>query len=494
MARFAVLGLSAVLAGCAVGPDYARPLIAVPGVWNGANAETPGQPVSLAPWWKSLRDPTLNALIDEAVAGNLDVARAKARVREARATYQQAVAPLFPSADGSGSATRSKSAGRDGGSGTGGSSGAISNTFRAGLDASWEVDLFGANRRGVEAARYGLDAAGEDLRATLVTLLGDVATNYVEARGYQARIALARRTAASQRSTEALTRRKFDAGTASGMDTANASGQASSTEAAIPALESSYAQSVHRLSVLTGQPPATLMGRMRRTAPIPTPRLPLPVGIPADILTSRPDVRLAERQLAQATARIGEAEAQRYPKISLTGNITTSAAQLGDLARNSSMSWAFGPTLSIPVFNAGQLQAAVEAAQARRDEQFLAYRASVLTALEDVENALVSLSKNRERSRKLASAAASYGEATRLSRALYENGASSFLDVLNAERSLYSSEDALLQSRIAITLDYIALNKALGGGWTGTADSSQPVIIDKMGPRLARLTPVDAAP
>lgn len=473
--------LSAVLlAGCVVGPDYQMPILPMPANWSSQKPAKPAQPAQLSRWWQRLRDPMLNTLVDEAVAGNLDVATAKAKIREARASYRQSVGTLLPSVDGSGSVTRNKSAVATSGSSS------IYSEYQAGFDASWELDLFGANHRGVEAARYGLDASQEELRSTLLTLVGDVASYYAQARGYQARIALARRSAASQRQTAELTRTMAQAGTATAADVAKAMGQASSTEAAVPTLEASFAEAVHRLSVLTGRPPAALSERLKRGASIPTPRLPMPTGIPADILLSRPDVRMAERQYAQYTAKIGQAEAARYPSVSLTGDISTAALKLGDLGKNSSIGWSFGPTLSVPVFNAGQLQAAVEVAKAQRDQYFIAYRSSVLTALEDVENALVLLSQERIRIGKLATSAKSYGEAARLEGTLYKAGETSLLDVLDAQRSLYSAEDTLLQSRVLLATNYIALNKALGGGWDGTVDSAKPEIVDvKTGPRLA---------
>ena len=468
------------LAGCVVGPDYQVPILAMPANWSGQKPTKPAQPAQLSRWWQRLRDPGLNTLVEEAVAGNLDVATAKAKIREARASYRQSVGTLLPSVDGSGSATRNKSTVTTSGSST------IYSEYQAGFDASWELDLFGANHRGVEAARYGLDASQEELRSTLLTLVGDVASYYAQARGYQARIALARRSAASQRQTAEFTRTMALAGTATAADVANAMGQASSTEAAVPTLEASYAEAVHRLSVLTGRPPAALSERLKRGAPIPAPRLPIPTGIPADILLSRPDVRMAERQYAQYTAKIGQAEAARYPSVSLTGDISTAALQLGDLGKNSSIGWSFGPTLSVPVFNAGQLRAAVEVAEAQRDQYFIAYRSSVLTALEDVENALVLLSQERIRIGKLDSSAKSYGEAVRLEGTLYKAGETSLLNVLDAQRSLYSAEDSLLQSRVLLATNYIALNKALGGGWDGAVDSAKPEIVDvKTGPRLA---------
>ncbi len=482
------------LGGCAVGPDYRTPLLATPAQWSRAGVATPAPPV-LPRWWTRLRDPTLDRLVVEAVDGNLDVATASARVREARANYRQAVGALLPTIANTESARLAKGTGvgaaTPGRPNLGGPSSVVGSEgttglYQAGFDASWELDLFGANRRAVEAATYGIDASDENLRAVLLTLVGDVASSYVEARGYQARIALARRTALSQDETTTITRNRLAAGTASAVDLATATGQAAATRAVIPALETAYAQTVHRLSVPTGRPPAALSALLARPKPVPTPKLPVPAGIPADVLLTRPDVRLAERRYAQSTARIGQAEAALYPSVSLAGNIATSGTRLGDLGRNSSISWSLGPTLTVPIFNGGKLRAAVEIAQAQRDQQFLAYQASVLTALKDVEDALVALSNERVRGRILATSTTAYRQAASLSQSLYRSGSSSFLDVLTAERSLYSAEDALLQSRVRIVSDYIALNKALGGGWDGEVDALTPEVIDvETGPRPA---------
>lgn len=486
--------LAAFLGGCAVGPDYTAPALQMPAAWgtSKASVQVTGDEASLHPpqlgrWWEKLGDKTLNRLVDQAIAGNLDVATAKARVRQARATRQQAMAALAPTLTGSGSYSRADNGSNISSGGDVTVAGPF-DTFTLGANASWELDLFGENRRAAEAATYGLDASEETLRGTLLTLIGDVTTYYVEARGYQARVELARRTAASQRETAALTRTKLQVGSSSAVDVANAEGQAASTEANIPELESSYQQTVHQIAILLGQPPSALNDVMKRSAPIPTPGRNVPRGVPADVLLSRPDVRLAERQYAQYTAKIGQAEAALYPDVSLVGEISTSAAKVGDLSKSSSIGWSFGPSVSIPIFNAGQLKAGVDFAQAQRDEYFIAYRSAVLTALQDVENASISLQQERLKYRSLASSADSYREAASLSRTLYQSGSSSFLDVLTAERSAYSADDTLLQSRVAIATDYISLNKALGGGWPDAVDDRTPVIVDKdMAPRLVSL-------
>lgn len=448
------------LTGCAVGPDYSFPSLSLPSDWTSTQETRPEQAPDLSAWWKRLGDSDLDALIEAAVRGNLDVASAQAKIREARATYAKAGGALYPSLDGSASGSRSKSAGS-----------AVANSFKAGFDATWELDIFGGNRRAVEAAKYGLDAAEEDLRSTLLTMIGDIASNYVEARGYQARIALARRTADSQRESAVLTQEKFDAGATSAVDVANAVGQANSTEANISTLQTSYAEAVHRLGILTGQAPTALKERLGPVKAIPTPPMPIATGVPADVLRARPDVRMAERQLAQYTAKIGQAEAARYPSINLTGAISTSAERPSDLGQSTTIGWSFGPTLSLPIFNAGQLKAAVDVAQAQRDQYYLSFRSAVLTALEDVENAVVSLSEERKKNERLTLAANAYRDAASLSRDLYDTGNTSFLEVLTAERSLYSAEDSLIVSEVAISTDFIALNKALGGGWDGAVDA-----------------------
>lgn len=455
------------LSGCLVGPDYQKTSVLLPANWSTASKQTPAQPAMLAGWWRQLNDPLLNRLVDDAIAGNTDVATAKARVREARASLWQTQGTLLPALNGSTAAKRNRNNG-----------GPTDSRYNGGLDSSWEIDLFGANRRAVEAARYGLDAAEEDLRATMVTLIGDIATNYVEARGLQAQIALARQTSVSQRRTAKLTQDKFSAGATSGLDVNNADGQAASTEANIPQTEAQLAAAIHRLSVLCGNVPLAVHQAMQKQGPIPAPKWPIPAGIPADILLTRPDIRVAERRYAQSTAKIGQREAERYPSVTLTGNITTAATQIGDLGRSSTIGWSFGPGVNIPVFQGGQRAAAVEVARAQRDQSFSAYRAAILTALEDVENALVALGKDRIRTNKLRESADAYAKSLELSRGLYETGNTSFLELLTAERSRYSAEQSYINSRVATTKNYIALMKALGGGWNGKVNVSRPEVVD----------------
>ncbi|WP_375606599.1 MULTISPECIES: efflux transporter outer membrane subunit [unclassified Bartonella] len=467
---FSVL-LCLLLSGCMVGPNYQKTSFRVPAVWGEKSAQTAGQPVALAGWWRHLNDPVLDALMDYAISGNNNVAVAKARVREARAGLGQVVGTLLPNVSNSISGTRSRS----------GQSDALFNQYSSGFDASWELDFFGGHKRAVEAARYGLDAAVEDMRATMVTLLGDVATNYVQMRGWQQKLFIVRQIAVSQRKTYELMRARLTAGDVSELDVSNAQAQMANTEADISQMEANLAMSVHRLSVLTGRVPTALKDLLQKNAKhakIPQPRWPIPAGIPADILLTRPDLRRAERQYAQATARIGQREADRYPSLTLTGNISTAATAIDQLWKNSTIGWSFGPGLRFPLFNGGQVEASIAVARAQRDQAFITYRAAVLEALEDVENALVRLTKEHQRLEKLIVANKASLHSLKLSRSLFENGNTSFLELLNADRSYYSAQMALKDSRVSLVTQYITLMKALGGGWDGVVDVSRPEVVD----------------
>jgi NodT family efflux transporter outer membrane factor (OMF) lipoprotein len=455
--------LTSLLASCMVGPDYQKPNLLVPAKWSADKSASAAQPAELAYWWTRMRDPQLDALIDRAIKGNLSVEVAQARVREARATLGQETGKLAPSLGTSSSVNRTKT------SQTASTTGSenVFTQYQNGFDASWEIDLFGGKRRGVEAAKYGLDASEEELRNTMLVLVGDVASNYAQVRAAQARLALGERTARSQRQSAVLTKAKLEGGSGTTADVARAEALAASTEADLPTYEIARSTAVNRLSVLLGLPPATLSDELARSKPIPRPKFPLPVGIPADVLLTRPDVRMAERQLAQSTAKIGVAEAARHPSMSLTGNIASQALHVSDIAKNSTIGWAFGPAVTVPLFRGGQLKASVEVARAVRDQNFATYESSVLTAMEDVENAIVSLSQQRSRSAKLAVAVEAYRRADTASRSQYETGTLNYLDLLDGQRQLYAAEGALIDSQLAVTTAYITLNKALGGGWTG---------------------------
>ncbi|MCL6229149.1 efflux transporter outer membrane subunit [Bartonella bilalgolemii] len=462
-----------VLPGCVVGPDYRKTSFSVPAIWGQhSSAQISEHPVALAGWWRNFNDPVLDELINDAIAANNSIAVAKARVREARASLGQVIGHLLPSVSSSIVGNHSSS-----------QSDTSLRQYRGGFDASWELDLFGGHKRAVEAARYGLDATVEDLRATMVTLLGDIATNYVEMRGWQKKLSIAHSIAALQRKTAQLIKAKLEAGDISELDNSNAQAQMINTEADIIQMEVNLSMSIHRLSVLTGRVPVALQDFLQKSAEkkqIPKPKWPISVGIPADILLTRPDLRRAERQYAQATARVGQREAERYPSLSLTGNISTTAESIGQLAKGSTIGWSFGPNFRFPFFNGGQVVASIAVGRAQRDQAFIAYRAAVLGALEEVENALVRLYKEQQRLKKLLAANAAYSHSLQLSQGLFESGNTSFLELLNAYRSYYSSQMSLSDSHIILAKHYIALMKALGGGWDGVVDVSFPEVVEKI--------------
>ncbi|AFR26838.1 hypothetical protein RM11_1140 [Bartonella quintana RM-11] len=454
-----------------VGPNYHKTFFRVPAVWGQKSAQIAEHPVALAGWWRRLDDPVLNVLINYAISGNNSVAVAKARVREARADLGQAVGFLLPSVSNSISGMRSAS----------GQSDASLSQYRSGFDASWELDFFGRRKRAVEASRYGLEATVEDMRATMVTLLGDVATNYVQMRGWQQKLLIVQQIALSQRKTYELMRARLKAGDVSELDVSNSQAQMANTEADISQMEANLEMSIHRLSVLTGRVPTALKDLLQKNAKqakIPQPKWPITAGIPADILLTRPDLRRAERQYAQATARIGQREADRYPSLTLTGTISTAATAIDQLWKNSTIGWSFGPGLRFPFFNGGQIVASVAVARAQRDQAFITYRAAVLGALEDVENALVKLKNEHQRLEKLIVANKASLHSLQLARRLFENGNTSFLELLNADRSYYSAQMALKDSRVSLVIQYIALMKALGGGWDGVVDVSRSEVVD----------------
>jgi outer membrane protein, multidrug efflux system len=443
----------------------------MPAGWNSKAATHAPR---LGEWWKNLKDPILDQLIVAGIAGSPDVATAKAKVRQVRANFVSAGGALYPSLDGDGSYMRS-----------GSEAGGTTNKFSMGFGTKWELDLFGGNKRSVEAAYYNAESAEEQLRSALVTLIGDIATNYASLRGVQAQIATARRNAASQRQTVALTRSQLQAGQISQVDLLSAETQAASTEAQIPALRISYAQYLNQLSVLTGRSSIALAGILDKPKPIPAVPRAVSAGLPADLLFNRPDVRAAERDYASATASVGQRQALLYPSISLTGNINTGGSHFGDLGRLSTISWSFGPSLSVPIFHGGQLNADVDAARAVRDQSFIAYRKAILTALSDVENASVSLNQNRLRVAQLQKIAANSRKIVALTLEQYRAGSKSFVDVLTAQRDLLSAENNLSQARTDLVLNYVALQKALGGGWDGFIDIETPEVVDGYtGPHL----------
>lgn len=459
-------------AGCTVGPDYQPPKSGVPAAWiEGSEQSGARQSADLARWWTEFKDPLLNSLMERAVKSNLDLFVAEARIREARAVLLSTAAGLWPSANVSGSYTRSRSSENAFTSGSGGGSSFSSGNnlehdlFKTGFDAGWEIDIFGATRRRVEAAQAGVDAAVEERRGALVTLLGDVAKNYIDLRGAQRRLAVARANLSAQQETLRLTQVRFDAGLANDLEVAQAEGQAKLTAAQIPTLESDLKSTAYRLDLLLGAQPGSLWNELAREMPIPALPPQAQVGLPAELLRRRPDIRRAERQLAAATAQVGAATSDLYPKFFLAGTFGLQSISAGDWFSGASRFWSIGPTISWPVFDAGRIRANIEIRSAQQEQALRLYEKSVLSALQEVETALVNYTQEQARYRSLLEAVAAQRRAVETATERYRNGLEGFLSVLDAERNLYSSESDLAQSETNLASNLVSLYKALGGGW-----------------------------
>ena len=514
MKRMFLTGLAALGAGCTVGPDYqppvmqtsaqfaatTRPVATRPSATQPA-ATQPVTDIDLRLWWYAFNDETLNHLIDRATKSNLDVALAEARVREARATYEFNRGALFPTLSGTGAYTRSRTSknvfGSTAGGGTSGTSGGTtgtgtgsgtgtgttvsplafstgtSNFYQVGFDAGWEIDVFGGTRRAIEAAEYTVEAQVEARRSAMVTLLAEVARNYVTLRGLQHELSIVQGNIATQQDTASLTRAKFQAGIATDLEVAQSEALLASTESTIPTLQTQIQQAIHRLSVLVNQSPDALESELSTATPLPPTPAAVPAGLPSELIRRRPDVRQSERQLAAATANIGVAVSDLFPKFNLTGSLGLESLSLKKLANASSEFWSFGPSVSWKIFSAGQVQANIRVQTARQEEAFIQYRQSVLNSLADVEDALVAYNQEQARQKSLQRAVDANRRALDLAKQLNTAGVVDFLNVLTAQQSLFQSEDQLAQSDQTVTTNLIALYKALGGGWELTDQQVQ---------------------
>ena len=464
------------LIGCAVGPNYSAPPTAAVGA-SGAYRTTaaPADAVDLTVWWRQLNDPLLTDLIGRATAANLDIAVSQARLRQARESLIQARASLFPSLTGSAGITQNATVAPESSLGGGAftvlTGGASSSTqLSVGPTVSWQVDIFGGVRRSVEAARANAEVAEFNLAGVRTSAAGEVATNYIDARLAQARLAIARDTLKNQDDNLQIARWRVQAGLTSSTDVEQARAQRAQTAATIPLLESSFASAVNRLGVLTGQAPGALRETMEKVEPIPRGPDAVAVGIPADTLRQRPDVRAAERSLAAATAQIGVAQAQLYPSLSINGSLDATASRIGGLSQFGAGSLFAGLTQTI--FDAGRLRSEVRSARAGADSALATYKQTVLGGLEDVENAMQALNSAEARQVALAEALDASNNATLLARSQYRVGLTDFLTLLQSEQSLLSARDSLASAQSDQALALVQLYLALGGGWRPTAPES----------------------
>ena len=455
------------LSGCAaVGPNYVAPDPAVPATWQGAAAAqvtiSPTTPEDLATWWKQLDDPTLTTLIEQALRNSPDLHAAQAKLRQARAQRALAGAELFPTLSGSAAGQRAKASGQSGGGG-------VANLFNAGFDASWEPDVFGGLRRGEEAAQADLEASEANLHDVQVSLSAEVALNYVELRNYQTRLEIAKANADSQLETLKLTQWRAEAGLTTALDVEQARSNLEQTRAQIPSLDTGRAEAEHRLAILLGQQPGTLHSTLANSAKIPEIPERVIVTIPADTLRQRPDVRAAERTLAAETARIGEVEAKRYPSFNLSGSIGLAALTLGNLNSVDATTGSLLGSIAGPIFDAGRIRQQVAIQTAVQEQALVNYQSTVLSALEEVENALVALANTRQRQQSLQNATRAAQLAALLARHRYTTGIIDFQTVLDTERTVLTLEDSLTASEAEQVSALIQLYKALGGGWSLTS-------------------------
>jgi multidrug efflux system outer membrane protein len=463
----------ALLAGCAVGPDYHPPKASASAQqWTSplAGGETNG-PDDLATWWKNFGDTNLDSLVTMAVQSNLTLRIAEAHVREARAERDVVSGSFWPSVGTSGSYSRNRF-GQNSFPPLPPGTPLDYNLYNASFDATWELDIFGGTRRTIEAASAEMGAAEYGQRDVLVSLLAEVARNYIGARGYQQRLAITLQNIQVQQDILNLTSNRFENGLSSDLDVQQATALLTATEAEVPSLQTGFDQSVHHLAVLIGQPPGALMDEMSVEKPIPLTPPAVPVGLPSDLLQRRPDVQKSERELAAATARIGAAKADLFPKFSLTGFAGLESISTANFFNYASRYWSAGPTVQWEIFQAGSIRANVRVQNARQEQALDSYQQTVLVALEDAENALTAYAREQARRESLSQSVQADEQALELSTQLYNNGLADFLHVLDSERSLYAAQDALVQSDQTVSLNLVQLYKALGGGWQDETNST----------------------
>ena len=457
--------LASLLSGaCATAGTVARPPVTtVPGAWSRSLEGTRTSVEDLARWWERLGDPVLSSVIEQALKANPDLRLATARLRQARAERNLAQANLLPSVSASGSVSGIKRSETD-----------ATADLSASIDASWEPDVFGGQRSAVRAARADLAATEEELHNTQVSLAAEVAMNYVDLRDYQARLAIARANLETQRETLQLTDWRAQAGLVSSLDVEQARTSVATTSAQIPSLQTNIVQAEHRLAVLAGLAPTALGRQLDTSASIPAVPDQIAVAIPAEILRQRPDVRAAEQRILAETARLAQAKTARYPSFGLRGSLGTDVVT-GALTGGTSFVASLVGSVAQTIFDAGRIRQQIKIQGAAQEQAVISYESTVLTALEEVENALVALEQDRQRQVALATAVEASRNAALLSRQQYAAGLADFQTVLDTQRSVLTAEEALSATQANRTADLIQLYKALGGGWSPTTEDPSGV-------------------
>ncbi|MEO7100464.1 MAG: efflux transporter outer membrane subunit [Luteolibacter sp.] len=453
----ALAGLSA----CAGPPSFTKQKISLPADWKNASHFPVASPSrDLSRWWNRFEDPTLSRIISNALGNSPDMASASARIKESRARRNAEKASLFPSLSGS-SSVNSSAARRDG-------SGNDTNTsYSAGLNASWEVDLFGKNRSAVEAASAQLGASEENFHSVQAALASEIAIAYTNLRVGEASLKVLHDTIKTREETNQLASWRTQAGEADSLESSQALSSLEQARAAVPSLEQSIAQDRNLLALLAGQSPGALDGMLASGKnAIPNPPGSLAVGIPADTLRQRPDVRIAGYQLLAAAASTHAADAERYPSLNLSGSLGLNTLRSGKLFNPETATAGIIAGISSPIFDAGRIRSNIEAQSAAEEQAYQAYRSTVLTALSEVEDSLIACRRTAERLETLEKATAAAREADQIARQRYQTGEIDFISVLDAQRSLLGLESNLFSVRADRTIAYIQLYKALGGGWS----------------------------
>lgn len=462
-ARLATLAVAMVLAACVVGPDYREPQVATPDRFIG----TGGPQFSAADierdFWRSFGDEELSGLIEQALKANHDIRIAQARLREARALRGEARLDLAPTVTASAAGTEVRASERQ--------LGPLSpdqreqDYYEASFDAFWELDFFGRVRRNVEASSAEVQAAEAGVYATQVSITAEVARNYFELRGAQHQLEVAQRNAENQRETVRITGARLQAGRGTSFDTSRAEAQLSATLATIPDLEAAVTRSILRLGVLTGQAPEALMGELSIAKPLPALATTHSIGTPEALLRRRPDIRIAERELASATAQIGVAVGDLFPRITFVGRWGFDALERSDLGNAASATYAFGPSIQWAAFDLGRVRQRIQQREAAADRALARYEQTVLQALEETDASLTAYAKAMVKQEHLQASATASLDAAALARTRFESGVADFLAVLDAERSALAAEDQLARSQTQTATALLATYKALGGGF-----------------------------
>ncbi len=455
------LTATALLAGCAIGPNYKRPTVAEPQTFRG-QAGVEAASLADAPWWEVFEDSTLKGLINEALGSNYDVQIAAARVQEARANFVVSRSDLFPSLDYSAGVSRGQVLPGVLGS-PGGRAPEASNFYSGTVAMSWELDIWGRIRRSTEAARATLLATEDARRGVWLTLVSDLAQAYFELLALDVRLQIARDSRNAYQRTFDLFQDRFSQGVASKLETSRALGALGGAEATIPQLESAIVAKENQISILLGRPPGPISrGRPMYEQPVvPT----VPAGLPSALLERRPDLRQAEAELVSANARIGVAQAEFFPKFSLTALLGTASPEVSALTGGSATIWAVAGMLSGPLLNAGRTLGNYRASRAQWEQARLRYEQAVLNALREVSDALSDLGKLSESESGQATSVQALGEAVDHATDRYRTGFANYFEVLEAQQQLYPAQATLAQIRQDRLLAYVRLYRALGGGW-----------------------------